>query len=71
MARDVNRYESIVLDKMSDIWREGRVAGMADQKQAVENVLVLLDCIVDFRNPPCEIAVDDGCGALVDKGAKS
>lgn len=64
MAKDVNRYESIVLDKMADIWREGRVAGMADQKQAVESVLVLLDCIVDFREPPREIAVDDGFGAM-------
>ncbi len=67
MARDVNRYESIVLDKMADIWREGRTAGMADQKQAVESVLVLLDCIVDFREPPGEIAVDDGFGAMVGK----
>lgn len=64
MARDVNKYESIVLDKMADIWRDGRNAGMSDQKQAVESVLVLLDCIVDFRNPPCEIAVEDGFGAM-------
>lgn len=67
MARDVNRYESIVLDKMADIWREGREAGMADQKQAVESVLVLLDCIVDFREPMRELAVEDGCGAMVGK----
>ena len=67
MARDVNRYESIVLDKMADIWREGRTAGMADQKQAVESVLVLLDCIVDFREQPGEIAIDDGFGVMVGK----
>ena len=67
MARDVNRYESIVLDKMADIWREGRTAGMADQKQAVESVLVLLDCIVDFREPPGGTPVEDGCGAMVGK----
>lgn len=65
MSRDVNRYESIVFDKMADIWRDGRNAGMSDQKQAVESVLVLLDCIVDFRNPPESLAVEDGCGAMV------
>lgn len=67
MARDVNRYESIVLDKMADIWRDGRNAGMSDQKQAVESVLVLLDCIVDFREPLCGTPVEDGFGAMVGK----
>lgn len=64
MARDVNKYESIVLDKMADIWRDGRNAGMSDQKQAVESVLALLDCIVDFREPPCGTPVEDGYGAM-------
>lgn len=65
MARDVNKHESVLLDKMADIWRDGRDAGMADQKQAVEIVLALLDCIVDFREPPSELAVEDGFGAMV------
>ena len=64
MAKDVNRYESVLLDKMTDIWREGRTAGMTSQKQAVDNVLVLLDCIVDFREPPGEPAIEDGFGAM-------
>ena len=67
MARDVNKYESIVLDKMADIWRDGRNAGMSDQKQAVESVLALLDCIVDFREPPESVAVEDGFGAMAGK----
>lgn len=65
MAKDVNKYESVVLEKMVDIWREGRTAGMSEQKQAVDNVLVLLDCIVDFREPPSELAIEDGYGAMV------
>lgn len=66
----MNRYESIVLEKMADIWRDGRNAGMSDQKQAVEIVLALLDCIVDFREQPGGTPVEDGCGAMAGKEAK-
>ena len=51
----MNRYESVLLDKMVEIRRNG------DPDQAA---LLLLDCIVDFREPPKGLEVTDGYGAM-------
>ena len=72
MARDVNRYESIVLDKMVALAQANRYLSVDNhaEEENKRQILLLLDCIVDFRNPPESMAVEDGCGAMVDKGAK-
>jgi hypothetical protein len=62
----VNRYEAVILDKMVEIWNEGRTAGTTRQQMAMDNLIVLLDCICDFREPPRALDVADGYGALVD-----
>ena len=69
----MNRYESILLDKMVDIERtrlalvENNVLPAQD-KQAndgfVSDVLLLLDCICEFREPPRALDVADGYGVL-------
>lgn len=71
MARDVNRYESIILDKLvalSDAHAATRDIEMLNRIEFA--TFVLLDCVSMFREPPCEIAVEDGFGAMVDKEAK-
>lgn len=67
MARDVNRYESVLLDKMIELRKDDITDGCADREGTI---ITLLDCIVDFREQPGGTPVEDGCGALVDKGAK-
>ena len=57
----MNRYESIILDKMVEIRNGGSEAGIAD---AVGDILLLLDCICEFREPPREIQVEEGYGAM-------
>jgi len=58
MARDVNRYESILLDRMVKI----RNDSVTDA--AVKQIILLLDCICDFRDPPEGLAVEDGFGVM-------
>lgn len=71
MARDVNRYESIVLDKMVTIRSLMRTCKDERQLDAYfDTIATLLDCIVDFREPPGGTPVEDGFGAMVDKEAK-
>ena len=57
----MNRYESVILDKMVDI-RQGDYDG--NHEDGVRAVLLLLDCICDFREPPRALDVEDGYGAL-------
>ena len=66
----MNRYESILLDKMVDINNKYHDAitarGYSDEVYEVRcaKVLLLLDCICDFREPPRALDVADGYGAL-------
>lgn len=63
----MNRYESILLDKMVDVWREHRAAESTREKGECEHtVSSLLDCICDFREPPRGTPLEEGCGVLVD-----
>ena len=57
----MNRYEAILLDKMVDI-RNSSPSDAANRQ-----ILVLLDCICDFREPPRALDVEDGYGAMVDE----
>lgn len=57
----MNRYEAVLLDKMLDI-RAGGFDG--DMEEAHRAIMLLLDCIAGFREPPRAIAVDEGYGAL-------
>ena len=72
----MNRYEAILLDKMVDIERTRLALGEnnvlpAQDKQAndgfVSDILLLLDCICEFREPPRALDVADGYGAMVDE----
>ena len=69
----MNRYESILLDKMVDIRNrhlDSVTAHGFDAEQyekATAKVLLLLDCICDFREPPRSLDVEDGYGAMVDE----
>lgn len=60
----MNRYEAVILDKMVEIWNEGRTAGATRQQMAMDNLIVLLECICDFREPPRGLDVADGYGAM-------
>ena len=69
----MNRYESILLDKMVDINNKlrdnivnGRGGGAEDERN-IRDILLLLDCICDFREPPRALDVADGYGAMVDE----
>ena len=57
----MNRYESILLDKMVDI-RNSSPSDAANRQ-----ILVLLDCVCEFREPPRALDVADGYGAMVDE----
>ena len=69
----MNRYESILLDKMVDINNKFRddIAANGFSTIAFEaacaKLLLLLDCICDFREPPRALDVADGYGAMVDE----
>lgn len=57
----MNRYEAILLDKMVELklaYNEERAVHYVDE------ILVLLDCICDFREPPRSLDVGDGYGAM-------
>ena len=62
----MNRYESILLDKMVALNKHNKMTGVDDgfccRAYAVG---VLIDCITEFREPPKETPVEDGCGAMV------
>ena len=67
----MNRYEAILLDKMVDINNKlrdnivnGRGGGAEDERN-IRDILLLLDCICDFREPPRALDVADGYGAMV------
>ena len=72
----MNRYESVLLDKMVDLERNRRSAienndinkYVNDIKALEDDILLLLRCIVEFRDPPTEEPVEDGFGALVSGG---
>lgn len=65
----MNRYEAILLDKMvaaNDRLRDGYMLDMSDEERErlIRDVLLLLDCICEFREPPRELDVADGYGAM-------
>ena len=62
----MNRCEKVMLDRMADM-RYTMTHANADY---LDEILLLLDCVVEWRYPPESLAVEDGCGAMVDKGAK-
>ena len=67
----MNRYESIILDKMVDIRRVSMASDeLLAEERGKNDIALLLDCIVDFREPPKELPVEDGCGAMVGKVEK-
>lgn len=61
----MNRYESIILDKMVEIRRKWRAVAEPGPKGDLEYTLgTLLDCIIEFREPPRALDVGEGYGAL-------
>ena len=72
----MNRYEAVILDKMVDIERERldmRENGtykdnLVAYGDLASNILLLLDCICDFREPPKTEPLEGGCGKLVNDG---
>lgn len=78
MARDVTFQESILLDEMLaqyDVFEAacGKTEDefyIAASNTAMASVMLLLGCIKKFRMGPQPTPVEDGCGAMVDKGAK-
>ena len=69
MARDVTFHESVLLGKMVDYGRMLRKVRGNDEREdiIIDLILLLLDCIVDFRDGPQSTPVEDGCGAMVVK----
>ena len=67
----MNGYESIILDKLVSLSNAHAATHDIEMLNRIEfATFVLLDCVSMFREPTCELAVEDGCGAMVDKGAK-
>ena len=67
----MNRYESILLDKIVVLNKLNKKADIDDSFGSRAYALgVLIDCITEFREPPKATPVEDGSGAMVDKGAK-
>lgn len=65
----MNRYEAILLDKMvaSNLkLRDGIILNLTDEERErlIRDILLLLDCICDFREPPRALDVADGYGAM-------
>ena len=62
----MNRYEAILLDKMVEKNEliNDCVASGASYDHYIRDILLLLDCICDFREPPRALDVADGYGAL-------
>ena len=67
MAHYVNRYESVLLDKMLEIKKglDGDVLTDSAMRDAASRIFMLLDCIDEFREPLGELAIEDGYGAMV------
>ena len=63
----MNRYESLVLDKMVELRKMSLFYTSAEMAPYNDKILLLLDCIVDFREPPKTVAVEDGFGVMVGK----
>ena len=67
----MNRYEAIILDKLVALSDAHAATSDLEMLNRIEfATYVLLDCISMFRAPIRETSVEDGCGAMVDKGAK-
>ena len=61
----MNRYESILLDKIVNLYKAKSFTMNADNEREVdERIFLLLDCICEFREPPTGIAVEEGYGAM-------
>lgn len=73
----MNRYESIILDKMVDCridmreaTRNNDIGQYANDVRTMNNdILLLLDCICDFREPTESLDVSEGYGAMCEGGA--
>ncbi len=73
----MNRYESIILDKMVDYridmreaTRNNDIGQYANDVQTMNNdILLLLDCICDFREPIKSLDVSEGYGAMCEGDA--
>lgn len=66
----MTREERVLFEKMVEINGQRVTARRRDKSYPVfddcaRRILDLLDCIVDFREPLKELAVEDGCGKLV------
>ena len=57
----MNHYEKVVLDKMVELRKDDIADECADREGTI---ITLLDCIIGFREPPKEIPVEDGYGAM-------
>ena len=60
----MNRYEGVLLDRMVNLAKARRDADTGVRDDIDNAVTLLLDCIVDFREPPREAALEDGCGVM-------
>ena len=66
----MNRYESVLLDKMVELnnerleMRTNAKEWAALMSERVNDILLLLDCICEWRNPTSE-PLESGCGKLV------
>lgn len=66
----MNYYESKVAERIIALGQERRYITMDDQRRRgiEDDILMLVDCLVDFREPPKELAVEDGYGAMAVTG---
>ena len=62
----MNQCEKVMLDSMVSLNMLRRVMSVDNQmeRETVGKILLLLDCICEWRNPT-ETRVEDGCGKLV------
>lgn len=64
----MNRYEAILLDKMvatnDRLRRDKTYMEEEEYDDFIHDILLLLDCICEFRELPRELDVADGYGAM-------
>ena len=66
----MNHYEKVLLDKIVDIRHEFELAGNDEQRdKCLCAIMLLIDCIYEFRDPPRPLDVTEGYGAMCEGDA--
>lgn len=67
----MNRYESVLLDRMVALYKAKCFIAVDNhaEKECDEQIMLLLGCIAEFREPPKSLDVSEGYGAMCEGDA--